>query len=53
MGRVEGKVVVVTGAAGGRGAADESSHMSGGEIAADGGQTHGGGKLYSDAARGA
>ena len=53
MGRVEGKVVVVTGAAGGQGAADESSYMSGGEIAADGGQTHGGGKLYSDAARGA
>ena len=52
MGRVEGKVVV-TGAAGGQGAADESSHVSGAEIGAGGGQTHGGGKLDSDAARGA
>lgn len=33
---------------------DESSYMSGAEIVLDGGQTsHGGGKLYSDAARGA
>jgi NAD(P)-dependent dehydrogenase (short-subunit alcohol dehydrogenase family) len=62
MGRTDGEVVVVTGAAGGQGAADEAaplvvflisdeaSFITGAEIAVDRGQTaHGGTKSLSDA----